>query len=118
MSKLKVEERRRFVRARRRMQVEHKLHHRNNRPVVDRWHWALSHDMSYGGVLFSTDAFYQKGDVLDIRVTFAGSIEVLKGLARVVRAHPQKDGFFAVAVALLFLENYSPGKNRLKNKKC
>ncbi len=109
MSRTTLSERRRFVRARRKMWLQHKLHHRHHKPVHDRWHWAISCDMSVGGVLFMTSLLYHKGDVIDLRVTVAGTVDVLKGLARVVRVNKKSDETFAVAVALLFFENHKKG---------
>ncbi len=102
MIKSKIMERRRWVRAKRVLSVQHKLHRSKTRPPERAWQIALTEDMSYGGLAFETDAVYTVGDILDLKVVMSGVLDIYEGQAEVVRLQQMKnETFFLYGVKYL-----------------
>lgn len=105
-----VEEKRRWVRAERILCIEFRLTQSKRRNSDKSWGLSMTKDMSAGGIAFYTDREFSLGDILELRVTMSGILNVLSGLAEVVRIERKKTGaFYLVAVKML--------DQNLKNKR-
>ena len=99
MIQSKIMERRRWIRARRVLSVQHRLHWSKARPPDRAWQIALTEDMSYGGLAFETDAVYGVGDILDLKVVMSGVLDIYEGRAEVVRFQQMtNEAFFLYGV--------------------
>ncbi len=104
MVKPKTRERRKFVRARRVLTIEHRLYKRKGILIDGSWNISKTEDMSIVGLLFSSDIAYLRGDIIQLRVVMSGLIDVFHGFGRVIRTEQKKDNYF---VAVAFVEENS-----------
>ena len=102
MVKQNIEDRRVGIRAKRVLSIQFRLV-KSKRKILDKnWYLSTTYDMSVGGIAFYTNQEYQPGDILEVRVTMSGILDVLKGLVKVRRVERKKMGaFFLVAVQML-----------------
>ncbi len=97
-----VEEKRRWVRAERILCIEFRLVKSKRRNSDKSWGLSMTKDMSAGGIAFYTDREFSLGDTLELRVTMSGILNILSGLAEIVRIERKKTGaFYLVAVKML-----------------
>ena len=97
-----VEEKRRWVRAERILCIEFRLIKSKRRIADKSWGLSMTKDMSAGGIAFYTDREFSLGDTLELRVTMSGILNILSGLAEIVRIERKKTGaFYLVAVKML-----------------
>jgi hypothetical protein len=126
MVKKSKEDRRYWVRAKRVLSIQHRLHKGKRNSIVKTWGVSTTQDMSMGGLSFYTGREYREGDILELSVVMSGVLDIFKGFGRVVRVNRKKTGsYFFVAVQ--FVEQkakrrrakaYKPKKrNRLKSVK-
>lgn len=122
MVKQSVQERRCWVRAERILCIEFRLIKSKRKDFDKSWGLSMTKDMCAGGIAFYTDREFLPGDILEFRVTMSGILDILKGLAQVVRIERKKTGaFFLVAVKMLEKDfRIKPEKNirilrRIKN---
>ena len=102
MAKQGSSERRRHVRARRVLSIQHKLYRRKSQLIDGGWHFALTDNMSVGGLLFISHMPYLSGDILELRVVMSGVLDVFKGFGKVTRVSPTKNkANFYVAIKYL-----------------
>ena len=102
MVKAFMEERRHWVRAKRVLSIEFRLIKRKGKDISGPWFLSTTEDMSIKGIAFFTNQEYRPGDILEIRVTMSGILDILKGHARVTRVEHKKMGaFFLIAVKVL-----------------
>ncbi|MBF0522364.1 MAG: PilZ domain-containing protein [Candidatus Omnitrophica bacterium] len=97
-------ERRRWLRAKRVLSVQHRLAKPQNDASNNPWHLSTTYDMSLGGLAFYSDVEYRIGDVLEVHVVMSGLLDIFKGNGKIVRIERKKTGVYFL-IALKFLEN-------------
>ena len=101
MKKAEIAERRRYVRAKRILSIEHRIYKRKGKMVDGRWHYSTTKNMSLAGVLFLSEIPYLVGDILEVRVVMLG-LDVFRGFGRVVRVEEKKRGTaYGIAIVLV-----------------
>lgn len=106
-------ERRNAVRAKRVLSIEYRLVKSRKRLIDKTWGLSTTQDMSIEGLAFYADREFCVSDVLEIRVTMSGVLDIFNGFCRVVRTYQKKNAaFYFIAVKLL--ETY-PVKRRAKS---
>lgn len=122
MVKQGVEEKRRWVRAERILCIEFRLVKSKKRNLDKSWGLSMTKDMSAGGIAFYTDREFFLGDILELHVTMSGILNILSGLAEVVRIERKKTGaFYLVAVKMLEkdprrkIQSYPRARQMIKN---
>ena len=93
-----VEERRDSIRAKRIVNVRHRLVKHNGRKASGPWQMSLTEDMSLSGLLFVSAIGYSKGDVVEVQVVMSGILDIFNGFGEVVRSSRHKGGFYYVAI--------------------
>ena len=107
-------ERRKFIRAKRVLSVQHRLFQRNGKKISDSWHLSATQDMCANGLLFGSNVPYQVSDIVELQVVMAGVLDIFNGLGRVVRVDKKSLGaFYLVAVCL---ESSPKSKNSGRKK--
>ena len=102
MVKESTEERRQWLRAKRVVNIEFRLIKRRGKNISGPWFLSTTEDMSIRGIAFYTNQEYQIGDILEIRVTMSGILEILKGYGKITRVEHRKTGaFFLMAIKML-----------------
>ena len=100
-TKAQAKERRRHIRAKRALTIEHRLYKRNGNLVDGIWQFSLTCNMSIAGILFSSEIPYRSGDILQIRVVMSG-LDVFRGYGRVVRTEETRSkGNYRIAVSFI-----------------
>ena len=94
-------ERRAAIRANRVIAIQHRLIKRDVRKTTPCWSLSTTKNMSITGLLFLSDIPYRVGDTLEISVVISGVIDILNGLARVVRVIEDGDTSYDIAVRFL-----------------
>jgi len=107
-------ERRKSLRARRVMSVQHRLFKRNGKKISDSWHLSATQDMCANGLLFGSDFQYLADDTVELRVVMAGALDIFNGLGRVVRVDKKISGAFCLVAVCL--ESSANTKNLGKKK--
>ncbi len=99
--KIKSEDRRVWLRAKRVLSVQVRLV-KSQRKNFDRsWHLTTTYDMSLGGIAFYSDREYRAGETLEVHVLMSGLLDIFKGLVQVVRVERKKGAaHYLVAVKL------------------
>ena len=97
-----AKDRRKFVRAKRVLSIQHRLVKRRGKSIKDTWHLSVTENMSVSGLLFSSNVEYQKDDIIELEVVMSGVLSVFKGLAKVIRVERRRYGT-STAVATKFL---------------
>ncbi|HOW36486.1 MAG TPA: PilZ domain-containing protein [Candidatus Omnitrophota bacterium] len=101
-AKRKKLERRRHVRVKRSLAIEHRLYRRKGVLVDGNWQISTTKDMSIVGILFHSDIPYLIGDLIQLRVVMNGALDVFKGFGRAVRCEKKKAKQpFLIAVAFI-----------------
>lgn len=101
MVKQLIEERRRCVRADRILCIEFRLVKSKRANSDKSWGLSMTKDMSARGIAFYTEREFVVGDTLEVRVTMSGILDILRGLAEVVRVERKTMGaFYLVAVEI------------------
>ena len=122
MIKKTGEERRRFQRAERILSIKHRLYKRKGKVYHDRsWNWHLSstRNMSLGGLLFSSNIFYEKGDIIELEVVMSGILNVFNGFGKVLRSEPTKAGLiFNIAITFCSIKPQKLRRISKKNTLC
>lgn len=95
-----LSERRNSVRASRELSIRHRLAGLSDKRPAS-WRFSNTKDMSLEGLLFVSDVPYKAGDTVELSVVMAGAIDIVAGLARVIRTMPKKDATYEIAVSLL-----------------
>lgn len=93
-------ERRRHLRVRRSLAIQHRLYKHKGIVVNGAWRFSTTEDMSLVGILFNSDIPHTQGDILEVRVAMSG-LDIFRGFARVVRMQEKSRGVFRIAVAFL-----------------
>ncbi len=94
-------ERRRHIRAKRNLTIEHRLYKHKGVVVNGVWRSSKTENMSLVGVLFNSDIPYHIGDILEARVVMLG-LDIFRGYGRVVRTDEEKSKkLFLIAIAFL-----------------
>ena len=116
---LKGKERRRHIRARRDMTIEHRLYKRNGKIFETNWQISKTKNMSLSGILFSSEFPYLVGDTLEVRVVVSGVLDIFNGFAKVVRIEKKNSKFIDAAIAFIDERNriIRPKKPRLRRVK-
>jgi len=95
-------ERRKFTRAKRVLSIEYRLHQSKRKTADKSWGLSTTHDMSIEGFTFFTDRDYRVGDILQMRVIMSGTLDIFKGLAKIIRVERRSiSSHLFVAVKLL-----------------
>lgn len=101
----KLKERRKHVRARRVLSVQHRLYKRKAKIIKGTWHSSLTENMSVSGLLFISPMPYLEGDILQMRVVMSGVLDIFGGLGKVIRVSATRNRKnFYVAVRYLSAE--------------
>lgn len=85
-----------------RVPVAFQVQSRRRGSLIEGWQKIVCIDLSAGGICFRSDAPYDAGETLEIRITLPGFLATLVLAGRVVRAHPLADG--GTECALEFLD--------------
>ncbi len=108
MVKLTVEEKRRYIRAKRILSIEFRLARSKGKNRDNAWHLSTTHDMSLGGLSFYTDVEFQVEDFLELRVVMSGILDIFKGYGQVVRVERKRTGaHYLVAIKFIGKELFS-----------
>jgi len=94
-------ERRKAIRANRVVAISHRLIKRRLKNRIASWSLSTTKNMSISGLLFMSEVPYKVGDIVEVNVVVSGMIDIIKGLARVVRVAEAGDTSFEVAVQLV-----------------
>jgi len=113
MVKQNIEERRRWIRARRVLSIQHRLYKSKGRKSDTKWQLSMTEDMSLGGLAFQVDQDYHIGDVLEMKVVMSGVLDIFTGYAEVVRVQRNKNAA-AASLGVKYLEG---GKKVLRKSK-
>ena len=103
MKNPKFYERRKYIRAKRVLSIQHRLYKRRGKLIKNSWHLSTTENMSVSGLLFSSVVPYQKGDMIELEVVMSGVLSVFKGQAKVLRVEQRRYGTYS-AVAVKFLK--------------
>ena len=103
--KTKSSERRKHVRAKRALTIDHRLYKRKGKIVDGSWRSSTTENMSLVGILFLSDIPYLIGDILEARVAMSG-LDIFRGFGRVVRGEEKKTGNL-YSIALVFMDEKS-----------
>ena len=109
MKKSHFHERRKYIRAKRVLSIQHRLYKRRGKLVKDSWHLSTTENMSVNGLLFSSPVSYHKGDMIELEVVMSGILSVFKGQAKVLRAEERRLGAYYV-IAVKFLASKRPAR--------
>ena len=99
-------ERRKHLRAKRVLSIEHRLFKRKGKIVDGSWQFSTTENMSIAGILFLSDIPYLIGDILQIHVVMSGILDVFQGYGRVVRVEPKTSGR-SYLIAIAFIDEQS-----------
>ncbi|MBF0479780.1 MAG: PilZ domain-containing protein [Candidatus Omnitrophica bacterium] len=117
MEKTPEQDRRAFNRAKRVLSIEYRLSKGIGRTAEKKWHLSTTYDMSVNGVAFFSEFEYQQNDILDLKVTMSGLLEIYRGLGTVVRLSKKKSGiYYLVGVKLLVKKSETGTKLQSKSK--
>jgi len=98
-------ERRQFPRAVHILGIEHRLAKKHGKTKKEYWHFSLTEDMSAVGLRFCSAIPYKVGDVLELKVTLSGVIDVFNGFGKVLRVETiKKTPQYKIAVYFAGLE--------------
>lgn len=114
MVKQGVDERRRAIRAKRVLSIQHRSVKGTARAGKGSWHLSTTYDMSISGLAFLSDVPYRANDILEIHVVMSGILDIFKGLAQVVRVQKRETGVFYF-VAIKFIESKPPARRKAKS---
>ena len=97
-------ERRDSIRIKRIIAIHHRRIKHNNRKVNSMWQLAVTENMSLSGLLFVSALVYQPGDIIELRVVMSGVLDIFNGFGKVIRAIPNKGGYYQVGVKYVDLK--------------
>ncbi len=117
MVKQFVEERRRWTRADRVLCVEFRLVKSKRTQADKSWALSMTKDMSAKGIAFYTEREFVVGDMLEVRVTMSGILDILKGFARVVRVERKTMGAFYLVGVEIFDREEKPRREVVAQKR-
>jgi len=113
MIKADFQDRRDSVRVKRIVTVRHRLHKRDGKKREDIWQLAMTEDMSYSGLLFSSALPYKTEDVIEVQVVMSGVLFLFNGYGKVVRIVKEKGGTFLVGLKYVDLKTRLQSSKRL-----
>lgn len=118
MVKQSIEEKRRWVRAERILCIEFRLTESKRRNSDKSWGLSMTKDMSARGIAFYTEREFVIGDLLEVRVTMSGILDILKGFARVVRVERKTMGAFYLVGVEIFDREVKPRREVFAKKRA
>ena len=99
--KTKTAERRKHIRVKRTLTIDHRLYQRKGTVVDGSWRSSTTENMSLVGILFVSDIPYLVGDILEAHVVMSG-LDIFKGFGRVVRVEEKKTkNLYSIALAFV-----------------
>lgn len=106
-------ERRAAIRANRVIAIQHRLVKPKPRKIPSSWSLSTTRNMSVSGLLFLSDIPYKTGDLVEVSVVISGILDIVKGLAKVVRV--VEDGDTSYDIAVKFLRSKPKGRSARKH---
>ena len=95
-------ERRSYVRAKRVMSIQFRIVKSRRRKIYSDWYISTTKDMSIGGLAFYTDQDLRVNDVLEIKVSMSGILDIFKGFAKVLRVERKRTAaHYLVAIKII-----------------
>jgi PilZ domain len=99
-----LKERRDSVRAKRVINVRHRLVRHHHRRVNSPWQLAVTQNMSLSGLLFVSALEYEHGDIVELQVVMSGILDIFNGFGKVMRVLRYKAGRYQIGVKYVDLK--------------
>ena len=116
MVKQNIDERRRWVRAKRVLSIQYRLTKSKSKKFDTKWDLSMTEDMGLGGLAFHAHQEYHVGDILEMKVVMSGVLDLFSGYAEVVRIQKNKNTSFS-KLGVKYMEKTKKKERKVSKKR-